>query len=337
MVRVPVVVAFLLGCIGERSESESVSETPAEAPDSRKSRFQGSDGLQAGRVLNPTSEADLSVVVDRPVGEGPFPVLIVAPGGTRAGDQALPTFRRREWVEAGFAVVTWDPDGRGTSEGQEDRGGHVHQDGLKAVIEDVSRLPQLDGDRMGLVSLSYGVVMASGLLARYLDEVPVHFLIDWEGPADRYDLMECASDMEPVGGRPLPPSDISCDDAEYWSEREAVRFIPLIQVPYFRIQSTPDHKQPDVEHARQLLQAAVNSGVPEVWLNGERLHSVGDQIVVPEKRPPDPLILDAAKQLMESATGRPVEPAVAPPHLIEAEKSPPGPSKGPSGRKRKRR
>ena len=89
-------------------------------------------------------------------------------------------------ADKGVAIVVFDPDGRGPSEGVDDDNGHLQQDGLAAVIEYAATLAEVDESRIGLVSYSYGVTMAAGALARY-PNLPVLFLIDWEGPANRND------------------------------------------------------------------------------------------------------------------------------------------------------
>ncbi len=202
-------------------------------------------------VTNPTSEAGLLVQVVRPLGGTlPLPALVLVPGGrgdssgflaARAGASDADVLAAR-----GFVVVVFDPDGRGESEGSENDNGFVHQDGLAAVIRFAAALSGVDSARMGLVSYSYGVTMATGALARYPD-LPILFYIDWEGPANRDDTGGCDADrLGHLKGRP-------CDDEAFWSEREASTFIRSIRVPYQRLQSRIDHVQPDLDHALLLV------------------------------------------------------------------------------------
>jgi pimeloyl-ACP methyl ester carboxylesterase len=181
---------------------------------------------------------------------GPSPALVLVPGGR--GDSS--TFLKatpggseaQELADHGFIVIVFDPDGRGESGGVEDDNGFVHQDGLAQVIRFAATLPEVDSSRIGLVSYSYGVTMATGALARY-PELPILFYVDWEGPADRSDTGGCDADMlGHLQGN-------ACDDEAFWCGREASTFILSIRVPYQRLQSRADHVQPDVDHAILLI------------------------------------------------------------------------------------
>jgi pimeloyl-ACP methyl ester carboxylesterase len=164
-------------------------------------------------------------------------------------------------ANAGYTVVVFDPDGRGRGEGSEDNNGFVQQDGLAAIVQFAATLPEVNADEMGLVSFSYGVTLASGVIARY-PNLNVQFLIDWEGPADRNDTGGCDEDRTGhlVGM-------VGCDDEMFWAEREALTFISRIGVPYQRLQTKRDHAQPDVLSALQMVNAAVDGQSPWVRLN----------------------------------------------------------------------
>lgn len=203
-------------------------------------------------VTNPTSGANLFVQVITPEGwnGAALPALVLIPGGSGDSSDFISRSQRTLMkLEAGFALVVFDPDGRGQSEGQEDDNGYTHQDGLAAVIEYAAQLPQIDVNRIGLVSYSYGITMASGALARHPD-LPIQFLIDWEGPANRNDTGGCDEDnLGHLIGHP-------CDDEDFWSQREASTFALKIQVPYQRLQSQEDHVQPDNDHAILMINNA---------------------------------------------------------------------------------
>ena len=203
-------------------------------------------------VTNPTSGASLLVQVVHPQGytAGRLPALVLIPGGrgdssgflksTPVGSEA------QQLADRGFAVVVFDPDGRGESGGTEDDNGFIHQDGLAEIIRWAATLSEVDASRIGLVSYSYGVTMATGALARYPDLL-VLFYLDWEGPANRNDTGGCDADkLGHLQGSP-------CDDEAFWSEREASTFILSIDVPYLRLQSRVDHVQPDIDHALLLI------------------------------------------------------------------------------------
>jgi len=209
-------------------------------------------GAERFWVTNPTIGVQLRVQVVHPAAgvTGRMPGLVLVPGGrgdssgflkaTPGGSEA------QELADRGFVVVVFDPDGRGESGGTENDNGYVHQDGLAAVTRFAAALPEIDSGRLGLVSYSYGVTMATGVLARYPD-LPVLFYIDWEGPANRNDTGGCGA--ERIGHL----QDFSCDDEAFWSEREASTFILSIGVPYQRLQSRVDHVQPDIDHAILLV------------------------------------------------------------------------------------
>jgi pimeloyl-ACP methyl ester carboxylesterase len=202
------------------------------------------------RVTNPTSNARLLVQVIRPQawdGEA-LPALLLIPGGTDPGSRFAesPANTAQVIADEGFAVVLFDADGRGYSEGEEEQNGYVHQDGLAAVVEFAAALPEIDEGRFGVASWSFGVTMAAGALARYPD-LPLRFLIDWEGPANRDDTGGCGEDhVGHLQGHP-------CDDEEFWREREASIFALGLQVPYLRLQSERDHAQPDNDHALLMI------------------------------------------------------------------------------------
>lgn len=106
-----------------------------------------------------------------------------------------------------------------------------------------------------------GITMGAGALARHPD-LPVAFLLDWEGPANRNDIGGCDS-----SGMGHLQQVASCSDETFWAQREASTFIGQIRVPYQRIQSAQDHVQPDNTHAILMVNNAVNGGVPWVRLN----------------------------------------------------------------------
>jgi len=212
-------------------------------------------------VTNPTSGVELYTTVVRPEdwdGE-PLPTLVIIPGGTDPGSAISEGEIAQIALERGYAVVAFDPEGRGRSGGEESYSGFTHQDGLATVVQFAAGLPEVDAERMGMISFSYGVTLASGALARY-PELPIRFFIDWEGPADRRDTT--------LGCKPSPSYDWPpCEDDAAWAEREALTFIAQVQAPYQRVQNERDHAQPDVSHAVHMVNAAVEGAPPWVRLN----------------------------------------------------------------------
>jgi pimeloyl-ACP methyl ester carboxylesterase len=194
---------------------------------------------------------------------GELPVLVLVPGGSGDSRDFLgaPRYTASNLANAGYLVVVFDPDGRGQSEGEEDYNGTLHQDGLASVIRFTAGLPEAEKGQIGIISFSYGVTMASGTLARY-PELPIIFLIDWEGPADRNDTGGCDEDH-----RGHLQDVVSCSDEVFWAQHEALTFIADVRTPYQRLQSQTDHAQPDNGHAIAMVNAAVAGGVPWVRLN----------------------------------------------------------------------
>jgi pimeloyl-ACP methyl ester carboxylesterase len=205
-------------------------------------------------VTNPTSGTILAASIVAPTIEGRWPLLVLVPGGVSAGNLSFGVSGIAErYARRGYAAVFFDPDGRGASAGVEDYGGPTHQDGLAAVLAAAVELPGVDASRVTLVSFSSGGVMAAGALARY-PVLPVSLYVDWEGPALRqHHVRILAAKAEPAQGQPAP----STDDA-WWEEREAAPYLQRVTVPYQRVQSTPDHAQGHLNHARLMLHSATS-------------------------------------------------------------------------------
>jgi len=206
-------------------------------------------------ITNPTSEAKLmSYLIVPEDAEGPFPTVMLVPGGVNSGttsflnDIDLINF----FLKENIAVAFFDPDGRGMSTGEEDSNGHAGQDGLYAISQALLDSELVDQDEMGIISYSYGVTLASGMLARYAEEQPYEWFVDWEGPTSRsYTTVGCNTD-DALDLRE------SCDDDEHWSEREAVTYLSEILIPYWRIQGIDDHVQPNNSHAIEAINASTN-------------------------------------------------------------------------------
>lgn len=268
---------------------ENAANCPQDCPAAELSPAPEGD---AHWVTNPNSGARLYVQIIHPQDWGgePLPTLVLIPGGTGDGSDFLDSFRRTQaMADDGFTLVVFDPDGRGHSEGVEDDNGYIHQDGLAEVIRFAATLPEVDETQIGLVSYSYGVTMAAGALARHPD-LPVRFLIDWEGPANRNDTGGCDEDL--IGhliGHP-------CDDEGFWREREASTFALDLQVPYQRLQSEQDHAQPDNVHALLMI---ANATAEEHGGHGKapwtRLNDLSPNTVYPVDDPP-PMIPEGQDQ-----------------------------------------
>jgi hypothetical protein len=201
---------------------------------------------------------NIAIRIRKPEGDGPFPTLIGV-----AGDDAIYAFRTGlpiALVDRGIVAVDFAPQGRGGSEGEDNHNGSLHQDDLTAIVGYMHGLPFVQKDNIGILSYSYGVVMATGALARH-PEMPVAFLIDWEGPAspgpdirrglergedwvdDILRLMNNGEDPTPQELREIAIHGGSIFDDAYWSERDASQFAADLPCPYLRVQFDHDHAQ----------------------------------------------------------------------------------------------
>ncbi|MFH1089874.1 MAG: hypothetical protein V1716_05645 [Candidatus Uhrbacteria bacterium] len=243
-------------------------------------------------VTNPTTKAKLYVKVFYPTNfeNDTVNALVFVPGGT--GDSNTFTGKKGLNVitESGLIAVVFDPDGRGKSEGEENQDGYNHQDGLATIIKFVANeLPDAKVEKIGVASYSFGLVMASGALSRY-PELPVSFLVDWEGPIDRNDFAGCDADLTGhLKGQ------VACDDEEFMAEREAINFVPKLKIPYQRLESETDHAQPDVLSAIRIVNDAVSGDVPWVRLNDYTVNQTFS-----EASPPEMLSNDLDKKTMDT-------------------------------------
>lgn len=200
-------------------------------------------------MTNPSTGASLALRMVYAESDLPRPGLILVPGVLSPGsDYFGPTGVTERFARAGYVAVEFDPDGRGDSGGAEAYNGPSQQDGLAAVIDFTAGIPLVDPGRLVVASFCFGLALAVGALARHRD-LPVRLLVDWEGPARREQIQRLA----PFRNRRI--EDRRGEDA-WWCEREPAEQISLVTVPYQRVQSDPDHAQPSVDHALELIRLA---------------------------------------------------------------------------------
>ncbi len=187
------------------------------------------------RVFNPASGCSLYVHIHRPEcasATNRVPGVVLVPGGNGWGCQYDTSGLADNIADDGFAVLHFDPDGRGLSDSfPENYCGYVHQDGMYRCLQVLAGQEYVDTSKLGVFSQSYGITMATGMLARHADSVPVAFLLDFEGPADRNQTCQDSG-----GHVPVPP-----DSESFWVEREAARFIRQVPAAYLRVQTAEDH------------------------------------------------------------------------------------------------
>jgi len=164
-----------------------------------------------------------------------------------------------EVARLGCVVLYFDPAGRGKSWGEEDFGGPEHQDNVSCALQYLASRPDVDASRLGVVAISLGVSMAVGALAQ--TDIPVSWLIDWEGPCDREIITAGGTIMAPANGHSL-------DDEVYWQPREAVRHVAKLSCGYLRIQAARDHAQPgETRHAMRMMRAVSRGNLPWFQIN----------------------------------------------------------------------
>ncbi|HTW90427.1 MAG TPA: hypothetical protein VMH22_01785 [bacterium] len=202
-------------------------------------------------VVNPSSGCSLYVHIHRPAYAGPsnrVPGVIFVPGGKGYGSQLDSTTTPDDIASDGFAFMHFDPDGRGRSGAYtENYDGYVQQDGMHACESLLASRDYVDTSRLVVYTTGYGITMGSGMIARY-PEPRIRFLLDFEGPADRY---QSSTDS----GGPVPKS---VDSVAFWQEREAARFMKHVPGAYLRMQPQVDSNPriPDNRHAIQLVDSA---------------------------------------------------------------------------------
>ena len=182
------------------------------------------------------------------------PAIIVVPGG--GGSSKNFEHMAVEGAQ-NFVMITFDPLGRGESEGTETMYGIEDQ----AFLYELYMFGKEKGNgSLSIATFSYGIAMAAGALATY--DMQIDMWIDWEGPHDRTMVtgycLEDKKGMNALSGEEknqirtdmlrrisqgsAPPA---CADEEYWSEREAVHAIEHIapsQIEiYVRLQGAHDH------------------------------------------------------------------------------------------------
>jgi hypothetical protein len=207
-------------------------------------------------VINPSSNARLWAKVYRPDRPGEFakyPAVLFIPGALGFGSNPIVEQAAMTIAADGFIVAVFDPDGRGKSGGKEDWNGLIQQDGLRSLARSVAGMNNVEKNNIGIVSLSYGIALAAGVLGRYPDDSIVKYLIDVEGPSDRFSIT--LNDSQVV----LSVFDNHrTAETKWWNDREPVRWVSQMNAMYLRIQNERDHTQPENNHAIELVNAATN-------------------------------------------------------------------------------
>ncbi len=170
----------------------------------------------------------------------------------------------QELAAQGIRCLHFDPVGRGASWGHDDFAGLEGQDSLRTVLDFIHSLRRVKGDRVGVISFSSGLCLAAPCLAREGRRLGTRFLIDWEGPASRHELLR---------GGPLPStarSAMARDPDAFWALREPITWIDKVPCHYLRIQGPSQQSQGagDEQAALQLVSAATQGQAASTRLWG---------------------------------------------------------------------
>jgi alpha-beta hydrolase superfamily lysophospholipase len=265
---------LLSACAGGKEVSTAAPQPtiPPQSTAEPESELAFSDSGTALLSIPSLNGNQIQVRITKPEGDGPFPALIGVAGGN--GYFANTPVMTSGLQEMGIVAVDFAPQGRGGSEGQDDFHGPVHQDDLKALVDFIAGQPFVQPDNIGILSFSYGVVLATGALSRHPD-MPVAFLIDWEGPSSPgRDLTRGLENGEAWASNLIlyfsGKSEMSQEEMEsfviyggaisdeaYWADRDAARFAADLPCPYLRVQFDVDHAQGVYKyHMMEIVNAA---------------------------------------------------------------------------------
>jgi len=189
--------------------------------------------------------------------------VVMAPPGFSEGNTYVGHDQANNLVKAGLMVVSWDPRGRGDSQGEEDHNGHRGQDDLAELLRLTASHPNVDPDHVVILTRSFGGALGAGALSRHAD-LQVRAWVDYETPG------WVRSELVNLTGLALErfeeASAAAEDEDAWWAEREPAGLVGDVDVPYVRIQGIPDHAQGDyVGHARAMVDNATSA--PSIHFN----------------------------------------------------------------------
>lgn len=190
--------------------------------------------------------------------------VLMIPPGLDAGAELAATSAGQTLAEAGLYVVSFDPRGRGESEGHEDVNGAQGQDDVAALLRVIASQPWVDPTRVVVHSRSFGGALATGAMARHADLAPIGW-VDYESPGWLSEDLEHTTEHTRERFQAL--AEESGDVEAFWAEREPAGFVGEVRPPYRRLQGWPDHAVDYEDAALAMLNGAVSAEA--VYLNGE--------------------------------------------------------------------
>ncbi len=202
------------------------------------------------------------------------PAVILVPGG---GKSSSGFFQAALDGAQDFVVFTFDPLGRGESQGVETMHGKEDQ----AFLYEVYRYAkERSNGSVSVASFSFGIAMVAGAVADY--DMSIDVWVDWEGPHERTFIahlcMESREDMQKLSlkekriirsemlkkiSKGTAPGE--CANDEYWAEREAFYKVEEIETSqiqlYVRLQGRNDHvHQNFTDHALEMVNKMTELG-----------------------------------------------------------------------------
>lgn len=276
----PLLALWLLGgCAAEHT-------APDTWPSQGCTTSQSDPGYTRERSWTVTA-AGTSLAVSARFARGCQPAVLLTPGGLQPGLSLLTSPLAEALADAGIAVYSWDPPGRGQSDGEDDANGAQGQDALAGVLRWIAAAESVDPGAVALYTRSFGAALGAGALARHPDLRP-HRWIDYEGPGWLEEDLAAAQASPRDQFQAL--ADASEDPDAWFDDRSPARWVNQTTTPYHRLQGLPDHALgPRVAHA-----AAMLAGGTEPHLNGQPAPMPADEEWIQAQAIPGGLSYDGA-------------------------------------------
>ncbi len=255
-------IAAVIGTPESSGEVVLVSEAPRVLTDYSKALRDS--GIRPLEELEATASDGYPVHgwVVRPEGDGPHPVVLMVHGGPFAPYEWKVFDEAQVCASAGYAVVLANPRGSagyGESHGRSIvRGfGTVDASDLLTLLDEALKLPNLDGDRVGVMGGSYGGFMTSWLAAHHGGR----FRAAWsERAVNAHDSFTGSSDI----GWFFSTAYIG-DDVEEQRKRSPLTYAGKIDIPFMVVHSEQDWRCP-LEQAQRMYVALRQNGVEAEFL-----------------------------------------------------------------------
>lgn len=239
---------ILLGC--------RVEATAPEGWPDRRCDPSSDDGEREHQLsLEARDGALLALKTREPRGGNCVPTVLMVPPGFEAGMPLLESPLADALVALPAVLVTWDPRGRGESEGQEDTNGFTGQDDLDEVMRWAAWQESVDPNQLVVYSRSFGGALVAGAVGRHAALDPVAW-VDAESPG----WLQEEIARTPEHNQERMAAELEGDPDAWWAEREPAGLIGPVDVPYHRLQGLPDHALGVyVSHAVAMVEGATEA------------------------------------------------------------------------------